>query len=401
MKKFTLPIFLFLITLYSCKKEKLIIEDNHASQIININNNPDPSRVSLVDNDLTVDFTPEGNAVSSKGNTTKSSIFYQLMFKGKINSLQYNGESLGAIQVASMGNFFAVSYLKSGEEFAGGMDVFRLNNGVPQLLSTVQTPNADITSLTSGDGKFFIGTDLKTFESFNYQSPAVVGVVNVVGGSLNNPQIVPLTGFSVQDLVYNSANQKLYAATSTKGGLSVVSFNNNVGARTAYTAYDNLKSLAIAGNKITGCTGTEYANFDLTDGKLIGNASSWPIPNNYDQSSGKLNILQDGKLLFGNNNSLILVNPDNNTLLDEINVGGFVNSISIVNNLIYITTGNSILVAKINNDKEILILTKIHLYTSFPGVRFDVISVKVVGNYVIAACGPAGVYVFELTRALI
>ncbi|KHJ38695.1 hypothetical protein PBAC_10330 [Pedobacter glucosidilyticus] len=397
MKKYTLSFIFLLFVLCSCKKDNINFEDNNANQIININNNPDPSRVSSVNNNSYVDFVQEKNILVAKGSRTKSNPAFQLVFKGKIDALKDNGVSLGAVQVASLGNFFAVSYLKSGADFSGGMDVFRLSNGVPQLLSTVKTPNADITTITSGGGRFFIGTDLQNFETFNYPSPAVLGVVNVIGGALNNPQIIPLSGFSVKDLKYNSNNQKLYAATSTQGGLSVISFNNRgVGSRTAYTNYNRLRSLALANNRIIGGTSTEYRSFNLNNANLIGGSKLWPVRSDIEEI-GSLNILSNGNLLFGNNYSLIYVNPNTNELLDDVNVGGWINSISIVNDNLYIATGNSIITARIVNG-EIVILARAHLYSLFPGIRFDVMSLKVVDNYVVAACGSAGVYVFELRQ---
>nr|MCU0323551.1 hypothetical protein [Chitinophagaceae bacterium] len=273
MNKLTLSLLCFsFLFLFSCKKENIDTANDpvNAAKIINIDNNPDFSRVSQGNG--FVDFATENSVSSLKGNRTSSTSSTRLVFKGRISALQHNGEPLSAIQVAAFGNLFAVSYLKTGDEFSGGLDVFRLNNGVPQLLSTVKTPDADITSITSGGGKFFIGADLKNFESFNYQAPATVGVVSINGGNLINPQIIPLAGFSVKDLLYHQANQKLYVATSTRGGLSIISFNNNgIGSRTNFTNYDRLRSLAISGNQIIGTTSTEYRNFDLNDGSLVGN----------------------------------------------------------------------------------------------------------------------------------
>ncbi|MNR12356.1 hypothetical protein D3C85_1287070 [compost metagenome] len=121
--------------------------------------------------------------------------------------------------------------------------------------------------------------------------------------------------------------------------------------------------------------------------------TEWPIPSIH-IPIGRAASLSNGNFIFGNSKALIYVNKADGSRLDITEVGGTINSISIVNEKIYISAGNALLVAEIQNGK-IKIIARTHFDTTFGG-SFNVISSRVAGNYVFVACGNKGTYVFNL-----
>lgn len=386
-------------TIYSCKKEAadLTAQEDEASRILKINNSTSSSRVDLTDEGLTLNFQTASETVGAKVATeAKSPAFpYQLVYKGKINSqVGINNNALSALEVTAYGNYYAIAYQTPGSAYGGGVDVVELQSGTPKLVSSISTPNADVTCINNGGGRIFLGMDVENYESYKFSAPAVVGIVNAAGGNLAEPQAVGLEGYSTKDIKYNENNGKLYAASSSKGGISVISFSGQKASRTAFQPYGGSRSITFSNNDIIATNGYSYATFDVNTA-AEGNYKHWPIPSN-EVNIGSVASLPNGNFLFGNNYYLIHVDKATNALLDQVDVGGWINSISFVDGKIYISTGNSIVVAEIENNK-IKLIAKTHFSTTFNG-NFNVISSKIVGSYIFVACGSRGTYVFDLKK---
>ncbi len=386
-------------TIYSCKKEtqEVVAKEDGASNIIKINSNPS-NRVDLSNEGLTLDFqaATETNGKVATLAATAPEFPYQLVFKGKINpQIGASNNALSALEVSAYGNYYAIAYQTPGSAYGGGVDVIQIQSGAPQLISSVSTPDADVTCINNGGGRLYLGMDLRTFESYSYPAPAVVGIVKTNGGSLEDPQVVGLEGYSTKDVKYNTQNGKVYAASSTNGGVSIISFTGQKASRTAFQSYGGARSITFSNNDIIATNGYSYTTLDANTAAQS-TYQWWPIQSN-EVNIGSVASLTNGNFLFGNNYYLIHVNKANGQLLDQVDLGGWVNSISIVDGKIYVSAGNSLVVAQIENDK-IKILAKTHFSSTFGG-DFNVISSRVAGSYVFVACGNRGTYVFNLKKS--
>lgn len=388
-------------TIYSCKKETqdLPTQEDEAAKIMKINNTSSSNRVDLTNEGLTLNFQTTSENIGSKTATTQaeaSSFPYQLVYKGKINpQIGADNNALSALEISAYGNYYAIAYQTPGAAYGGGVDVIQIQSGAPQLVASVNIPDADVTCINKGGGRLYLGMDLKTYETYKYPAPAVVGIVKTSGGNLEDPQVVGLEGFSTKDVVFNDNNGKLYAASSTNGGVSVISFTGQKASRTGYQPYGGARSITISNNEVVATNGYSYTNLDPN---TVAQSSYkwWPIPSN-DVGIGRVASLANGNFLFGNNYYLIHVDKTSGNLLDQVDVGGWVNSISIVADKIYVSTGNSLVVAVIENNK-IKIIAKTHFSSTFGG-DFNVISSRIAGTYVFVACGNRGTYVFNLKKS--
>lgn len=387
-------------TIYSCKKEtiEVLVPEDEAAKILKIDNTTSSSRIDLTDEGLTLNFQGTAETAGSRVMTdaTTTTFPYQLVYKGKINpQIGVNNKALSALEVSAYGNYYAIAYQTPGAAYGGGVDVIQIQSGAPQLISSISTPDADITCINNGGGRLYLGMDLKTYESYKYPAPAVVGIVKTNGGNLAEPQAVGLEGYSTKDVKFNEYNGKLYAASSSKGGISVISFNGQKASRTAFQPYGGSRSIAFSNNQVFATNGYSYATFDANTA-AESDYKHWPVPSN-DVNIGSIAATANGNFLFGNNYYLIHVDRNTNALLDQVDVGGWINSISIVADKIYVSTGNSLVVAQIEGNK-IKVIAKTHFANTFGG-NFNVISSRIAGNYVFVACGNRGTYVFNLKKS--
>lgn len=394
---------LFSTTIYSCKKETQELTDvdvelNNATKIIKINNTNSQGRVDLNSEGLVLNF--QANAGTLNANVATDALTpafpYQLVYKGKIApQIGVNNNALSALEVSPYGNYYAIAYQTPGEAYGGGVDIFQLQaSGTPQLVSAVSTTEADVTCLSNGNGRLYLGMDLETHEDYSLPAPSVAGIIKVEGNSLTQAQVVGLQGYSTKDIKYNESNGKLYAASANNGGISIISFTGQTATKTAFQSYGEVKSITFSNNDIIATNGYSYATFNPTTA-VIGNYKHWIIPSNQ-EGIGSVASTSNGNFLFGNNYYLIYVDKNSNALLDQVDVAGSINSISIVNDKIYISTGSSLIVAQIENDK-IKILARTHFPTAFGG-GFNVLKSRVIGSTVIVACGDRGTYIFDLKK---
>lgn len=388
-------------TIYSCKKETqdlVVVQDEEAAKIIKTNSTGSLDRVDLSNEGLTLNFQGATETAGAKATEAVTPAFpYQLVYRGRVKSqVGVNNNLLSALEVSPYGNYYAIGYQTPGEAYGGGVDVIQLqSSGAPVVVGAVSTTDADVTCVTNGNGRLYLGMDLKTFETFKYPAPAVVGVIKISGNNLTDAQVVGLEGYSTKAIKYNENNGKLYTASATNGGVSIISFSGDKASRTAFQSYGGARSLTFSNNEVIATNGYSYAKFDVNTA-AESNYKHWPVPSD-NEGIGAVASTANGNFIFGNNYYLIHVNKDNNALLDQVNVGGWINSISIVDGKIYVSTGNSLVVAEIVNDK-IKVLAQTHFATKFGG-EFKVISSKVVGSKVFVACAERGTYVFDLKKA--
>ena len=393
-------------TIYSCKKETqdLVAQDDNAAKIINANSTSSLNRVDLSDEGLTLNFQSATETAGAKTTEAVAPAFpYQLVYRGRVKSqVGVNNNSLSALEVSAYGNYYAIGYQTPGNAYGGGVDVIQLqSSGAPQVIGAVSTKDADVTCVTSGGGRLFVGMDLETFESFKYPAPAVVGVIKINNNNLQDAQVVGLEGYSTTAIKYNETNGKLYTTSATNGGVSIISISGDKASRTAFQSYGGAKSLTFSNNELIATNGYSYAKFDVNTA-AESTYQHWPVESN-NVGIGAVASTSNGNFLFGNNFALIYVNKADNKLLHQVDlrgtnaIGGWINSISIVDGKIYVSTGNSLVVAEIVNNK-IEVLAKTHFSSKFGG-QFNVISSKVVGSKVFVACGDRGTYVFDLKKA--
>lgn len=389
------------LVVVSCKKDG-IVSKTETEPILKISNNAGNNRINLTNNNLVVGFSSVQNLDNSiKSIQATEEVYpYELAFDGKIESLKdNNGTPLNAIDVTSYSNgLYGVSYMTIGEKYYGGVDLFTiLPSNAPALVSTVVAENADINRIKIGGNKVFLGIDLETHDNYNLETPAVVGVIDINSNTLQNPQYVSLNGYSVKDIHYAESNQKLYAASATHGGVSVISFSGENASKTAYQPYGGARSLVVSNGQLIATNGYSYAGFNLNTAAQSA-YKWWPIPSD-GVGLGALTTLSNGNFLFGNNFALIYVDAATGSLLDQVDVGGWIYSISVVNDKIYVAAGNNILVATINGGK-INVLAQTHFESTFGPGNFVINNVHVANDKVLVTCGPKGTYVFTLQDKL-
>ncbi|WP_113639590.1 hypothetical protein [Nubsella zeaxanthinifaciens] len=387
---------LLTVTIFSCKKNTdTITNTEEADPILQISNKAETDRIDIANDGASVPFT--SMETTSKSVQATAAVYpYELIYNGKINPIKDNqNKPLSALDVTSLGNnYFGVAYMTIGEKYYGGVDVFKLSaNNNPELISSVTSPNADINKIKIGGNKIFLGVDLKDYEARNFQAPAVVGMVDINNTGLQNPQYIPLKGYSVTDLDYSAANNKLYAASAENGGLSVISFNNGTPSLTSFAYYGALRAITFSGADLFASNAYSYSKFNPSTAELL-NLQSWPVRSD-DVQIGALTTAPNGNFLFGNNYALIYVNKTTNALIDQVDLGGWIYSISVVNDKIYIAAGNSIVVATIENG-HLKLLAKTHFESTFGAGNFVINNVHVTGDKVVVTCGTKGTYVFTL-----
>ncbi|MFN0257115.1 hypothetical protein [Pedobacter ureilyticus] len=387
-------------TIYSCKKETQDLvgsQDEQAAKIIKTNSSGSLNRVDLSNQGVTLNFEGTATVAGAKATEAVATNFpYQLVYRGKVNpQVGVNNNLLSALEVSAYGNYYAIGYQTPGKAYGGGVDVIQLQpSGAPQVVGAVSTKDADVTCVTSGGGRLYVGMDLETFENFKYPAPAVVGVIKINSNNLQDAQVVGLEGYSTTALKYNENNGKLYTTSATNGGVSIISFNGDKASRTAFQPYGSARSLTFSNNDLIATNGYSYAKFDVNTAAET-DYKHWNIKSD-DAGIGAVASTTNGNLLFGNNFGLIYVNKADNSVLNQIEIGGWINSISIVDGKIYVSNGNSLIVAEIVNNK-IKVLAQTHFASKFGG-EFKVISSKVVGSKVFVACAERGTYVFDLEK---
>ena len=169
-----------------------------------------------------------------------------------------NGKTLQANHVAVNGNYAYVAYTMSGEVYSGAIDVIDVTDPYkPKLITSALIANTDITSLTYSNGSLIIGAATDIDKNAALTNPSIVITMQLSSGMLTDKYtITNLEGKVTTDVASNS-NYYFY----TTGYLvSLLKINSSTKSVTEKATLEDLRSMAISGDKIVTLSGTKGVN---------------------------------------------------------------------------------------------------------------------------------------------
>lgn len=169
-----------------------------------------------------------------------------------------NGITLQANHVAVNGNYAYVAYTMSGEAYSGTIDVIDVSDPYkPKLITSALIANTDITSLTYSNGSLIIGAAADVDKNPTLTSPAVVINMTLNSGMLTDKYtITNLEGQVTTDIASNSGSY--FAVTGDQGSLFKI--NTASKAVSGKVAVEDLRSVAISGDKVVTLSGSKGVN---------------------------------------------------------------------------------------------------------------------------------------------
>ncbi|TPG37626.1 hypothetical protein [Flavobacterium pectinovorum] len=169
-----------------------------------------------------------------------------------------NGRTLQANHVAVNGNFAYVAYTMQGEAYSGAIDVIDVSDPYkPKLITSALIANTDITSLTYSNGSLIIGAATDIDKKPELTNPSIVINMQLSSGLLTDKYtITNLEGKVTTDVAANSSSY--FAVTGDAGSLFKI--NSSSKAISAKITVDDLRSVAISGDKIVTLSGTKGVN---------------------------------------------------------------------------------------------------------------------------------------------
>ncbi|RKR05281.1 hypothetical protein C8C83_4621 [Flavobacterium sp. 90] len=169
-----------------------------------------------------------------------------------------NGRTLQANHVAVNGNFAYVAYTMMGEVYSGAIDVIDVSDPYkPKLITSALIANTDITSLTYSNGSLIIGAATDIDKKPELTHPAILITMQLSSGLLtDNYTITNLEGKVTTDVAANSS--AYFAVTGDQGSLFKINSSSKVAS--GKVTVDDLRSVAISGDKIVTLSGTKGVN---------------------------------------------------------------------------------------------------------------------------------------------
>ncbi|CAI2767958.1 LVIVD repeat-containing protein [Flavobacterium collinsii] len=169
-----------------------------------------------------------------------------------------NGRTLQANHVAVNGNYAYVAYTMSGEAYSGAIDVIDVSDPYkPKLITSALIANTDITSLTYSNGSLIIGAAADVDKNPTLTSPAVVINMTLNSGMLTDKYtITNLEGQVTTDIASNSGSY--FSVTGDQGSLFKI--NTASKAVSGKVAVEDLRSVAISGDKVVTLSGSKGIN---------------------------------------------------------------------------------------------------------------------------------------------
>ncbi|WP_238567927.1 hypothetical protein [Flavobacterium sp. ASV13] len=245
------------------------------SLFISCDNNDDNSSNQSSGNGITItsdatslnqrlDYTNSGvisitNTSTAKGLATQSTTDLPMVQIAEINPpTDSNGRTLQANHVAVNGNYAYVAYTMMGEAYSGAIDVIDVTDPYkPKLLTSALIANTDITSLTYSNGNLIIAGAKDIDKDATLTNPAIVINMQLSSGMLTDKYTVTkLESHATTDVAANSTSY--FAVTGDTGSLFKI--NNSTKAVTSKVAVEDLRTVALTGDKIVTLSGKKGVN---------------------------------------------------------------------------------------------------------------------------------------------
>ena len=169
-----------------------------------------------------------------------------------------SGRTLQASHVAVNGNYAYVAYTMSGEAYSGAIDVIDVSDPYkPKLITSALIANTDITSLTYSNGSLIIGAAADIDKNSTLKSPAIVINMPLSSGMLTDKYTTTnVEGYVTTDVTSNSGSY--FAVTGDQGSLFKINAASK--AISGKVAVEDLRSVAISGDKVVTLSGTKGVN---------------------------------------------------------------------------------------------------------------------------------------------
>lgn len=378
------------------------------SLFISCDNNDDNSSDQSAANGITInsdatslnqrlDYTNSGvisitNTSTAKGLATQSTTDLPMVQIAEINPpTDSNGRTLQANHVAVNGNYAYVAYTMMGEAYSGAIDVIDVTDPYkPKLLTSALIANTDITSLTYSNGNLIIAGAKDIDKDATLTNPAIVINMQLSSGMLTDKYTVTkLESHATTDVAANSSSY--FAVTGDTGSLFKIS--NSTKQVTSKVAVQDLRTVAISGDKIVTLSGTKGVN--------IYNESTLALQKSFatstDVSAAKRTIDFDGtKLLVSEGyNGLGVYDINSGSKLQTIGLaaaGGdnVTNAVSVNDGYAFVANG----AAGLNVYKS---GTSLNLVGTV-GITGSSNYVKSSGDYIYVASGKGGLKIIKMEK---
>ncbi|MRX70020.1 Uncharacterized conserved protein [Flavobacterium resistens] len=378
------------------------------SLFISCDNNDDNSNNQSAGNGITInsdatslnqrlDYTNSGvisitNTSTAKGLATQSTTDLPMVQIAEINPpTDSNGRTLQANHVAVNGNYAYVAYTMMGEAYSGAIDVIDVTDPYkPKLLTSALIANTDITSLTYSNGNLIIAGAKDIDKDATLTNPAIVINMQLSSGMLTDKYTVTkLESHATTDVAANSSSY--FAVTGDTGSLFKIS--NSTKQVTSKVAVQDLRTVAISGDKIVTLSGTKGVN--------IYNESTLALQKSFttstDVSAAKRTIDFDGtKLLVSEGyNGLGVYDINSGSKLQTIGLasaGGdnVTNAVSVNDGYAFVANG----AAGLNVYKSGTSLSLVGTV----GITGSSNYVKSSGDYIYVASGKGGLKIIKMEK---
>lgn len=284
------------------------------------------------------------------GNTSD----FPMSLLAQVNPPTYNGSTLTATHVDVKDNYVYVSYNTQGNVYLGGIDVIDVSQpNNPQLIVQAILPNTDISTVIYDNGQLYIAGAANIDANPGLTSPAFVAKMPLQSGLLTN-------NYSAVSLASNVATGLAVASTKYYG----VSGNNGVVAKIDKTTNTVETTINVADLRALGKIDNKIVVLSGNQGVKVYNADNLSLQSSFSTSADVL----DSKRTIDFQGANLLVSEGYQGL-------------------------------KVYNLASGSLVQTLALPTSLPA-NIDVAdvvtnAVSVNGDFVYAANGAAGVYVYK------
>jgi len=302
-----------------------------------------------------------------------------------------SGRTLQANHVAVNGNYAYVAYTMRGDDYSGAIDVIDVSDPYkPKLITSALIANTDITSLTYSNGNLIIAGAKDIDTDATLINPSIVINMQLSSGLLTDKYtITNLEGKVTTDVAANSSSY--YAVTGDAGSLFKI--NSSSKTVSGKVAIEDLRSVAVSGDKIVTLSGTKGVN--------IYNESTLALQKSFststDVSGAKRTMDFDGtKLLVSEGyNGLGVYDVNSGSKLQSIAVaaaGGdnVTNAVSVNDGYAFVANGAAGLNVYKSGSQLSLVGTV--------GITGSSNYVKSSGDYIYVASGKGGLKIIKMEK---
>ncbi|ATL49048.1 hypothetical protein COR50_18770 [Chitinophaga caeni] len=350
---------------------------------------------------ITMNTSENGRKASAFAKSTEDtaqSNQYPLELIAEVAPPSYQGMDLRATNVDIEGNYAYVGYNREGATYLGGVSVFDISDvQQPKLIAEAIFPSTDISSVKFYQGKLYVSgaTNLDKDTSFN--SPAVVGYVTISNGiPTGDFKLFDVPGQVATDIAI--ANNKLYVASGSNGGLSILNLSSFDGE--AYVSSEDLRAVTVMTNKIAVLSGTKGITTFTSAAELIRNIT---MPVDIAETQRNIDSYGDYLLVAAGKNGVQYYNSNSGEKTGQLDLPTdlpsdidpedvVTNGVSNNEGLFFAANGAAgLYLTKPTSDNALELLGSLDLNGSANYIKSS-------GNYIFVANGKGGLKIIKFTE---